>query len=212
MILVSLFKWHSLNWDMKYERCNTWTCVTFLFVYFLPLEAIGNIKEWLRIHLNLSVCAWDEIVLERSYWSIQYQIKLPIHNVRRILSVVWGGETPWPESASKLYRPSDRRLSAKLLPAFVDRVCHVVSVTDPFARILDFLDWQLYENKYKVISYCYQLHFPSTWHWRESVHYNFIGRCMKTCNSQSLAPKLATTNNNNTQTHRHAMLHQGTEY
>jgi hypothetical protein len=36
-------------------------------------------------------------------------------------------------SASKLYRPSDRRLSAKLMPSFPDR-CHVVSATDPHGR------------------------------------------------------------------------------
>jgi hypothetical protein len=40
-------------------------------------------------------------------------------------------KTPWHESASELYRPSDRRLSEKLVPAFTDRGCHVVSVTDP---------------------------------------------------------------------------------
>jgi hypothetical protein len=28
---------------------------------------------------------------------------------------------PWPESANELYRPSDHRLSAKLLPTFGDR-------------------------------------------------------------------------------------------
>jgi hypothetical protein len=38
-------------------------------------------------------------------------------------------KTTWPESASELYRPSDRRLSAKLVPTFADRMCHVVSVT-----------------------------------------------------------------------------------
>jgi hypothetical protein len=27
-------------------------------------------------------------------------------------------KTPWPQSASELYRPSDRRLSAKLVPTF----------------------------------------------------------------------------------------------
>jgi hypothetical protein len=30
-------------------------------------------------------------------------------------------KTPWPESAIELYRPSDRRLSAKLVPTFADR-------------------------------------------------------------------------------------------
>jgi hypothetical protein len=49
-------------------------------------------------------------------------------------------QTPWSESASELYRPSDRRLSAKWLPTFVDKGCHVVSVTDPYGRILGFLD------------------------------------------------------------------------
>jgi CBS-domain-containing membrane protein len=49
-------------------------------------------------------------------------------------------KTPWPESASELYRPSDRRLSEKLVPTFADRGCHVVNVTDPYGRILGFLD------------------------------------------------------------------------
>jgi hypothetical protein len=39
---------------------------------------------------------------------------------------------------------SDRRLSAKLVPTFADRWCHVVSVTDPYGRILGFLDWSRY--------------------------------------------------------------------
>jgi hypothetical protein len=53
-------------------------------------------------------------------------------------------KTPWPESASELYRSSDSRLSAKLVPTFADRGCHVVSVTDPYVRILDFLDRNRY--------------------------------------------------------------------
>jgi hypothetical protein len=53
-------------------------------------------------------------------------------------------QTPWSESASELHRPSDRRLSAKWLPTFADRGCHVVSVTDPYCRILDFLDRSCY--------------------------------------------------------------------
>jgi hypothetical protein len=41
-------------------------------------------------------------------------------------------------------RPSDRRLSANLVPTFADRGCHVVSVTDPSARILGILDRSRY--------------------------------------------------------------------
>jgi hypothetical protein len=44
-------------------------------------------------------------------------------------------------SACELYRPSDSRLSAKLVPTFEDRGSRVVSATDPYSRILAFLDW-----------------------------------------------------------------------
>jgi hypothetical protein len=63
-----------------------------------------------------------------------------------ILYIIYieGNLTVWPESASELYRPSDCRLSAKLLPTFADRGCHVVSVTDPYVRIIAFLDRSRY--------------------------------------------------------------------
>jgi CBS-domain-containing membrane protein len=53
-------------------------------------------------------------------------------------------QTPRPEFVSELFRPSDRGLSAKLVPTFADRGCHVVSVTDPYGRILGFLDRSRY--------------------------------------------------------------------
>jgi hypothetical protein len=40
------------------------------------------------------------------------------------------------KSAIELYRPSDRRLSEKLVPTFAYRVCYVVSVTDPYGSHL----------------------------------------------------------------------------
>jgi hypothetical protein len=52
--------------------------------------------------------------------------------------------TPWPESASELQWPSDRRLSARWLPTFAHKGCQVVSVMDPYGRILGFLDRSRY--------------------------------------------------------------------
>jgi hypothetical protein len=49
-------------------------------------------------------------------------------------------QTSWSESVSEPYRPSDRRLSAKSVPTFADRGCHVVSVTDSYGRNVGFLD------------------------------------------------------------------------
>jgi hypothetical protein len=64
--------------------------------------------------------------------------------VRRWDSAIALKKTPCPESASELYRPSDRRLSANLVSTFADRGCHVVSVTDPYGLILGFLDRSCY--------------------------------------------------------------------
>jgi hypothetical protein len=50
------------------------------------------------------------------------------------------------ESASELYRSSDRRRSAKLVPSLADRECHVVSATSPSDRNFDFLDPDNYAN------------------------------------------------------------------
>jgi hypothetical protein len=54
------------------------------------------------------------------------------------------GLSSWPESACELYQPNDRRFWEKILPTFADRGCHLVSVADPYGRILDFLDPEPY--------------------------------------------------------------------
>jgi hypothetical protein len=53
-------------------------------------------------------------------------------------------KNPRSESANELYRQNYRCLSAKLVPTFADRRCHVVSVTDPYDRILHFLEQSRY--------------------------------------------------------------------
>jgi hypothetical protein len=50
-------------------------------------------------------------------------------------------KTSWPESAGELHQPNDRRFLAKIVPTFEDGGCHVVNVTDPYGRILAFLDF-----------------------------------------------------------------------
>jgi hypothetical protein len=63
---------------------------------------------------------------------------------------------------SELYRLSDHRLSAKLVPTFEDRGCHVVSVTDPYGRILAFLD----RSSYFFFQVALQLY---SWGWVDLV-------------------------------------------
>jgi hypothetical protein len=75
---------------------------------------------------------------------------IPFHTIDHKLNQK---KTPWSESASELYRPSDRRLSEKLVP---ERGCHVVIVTDPpraYSRISrpDVIDHR-YLNRKLIIS------------------------------------------------------------
>jgi hypothetical protein len=68
----------------------------------------------------------------------------------------------WPESTSKLYPLSDCRLSAKLVPTFAARGCHMVSVTDPYDCILGFLD----RSRYFLFQVAPQLY---SWGWVDPV-------------------------------------------
>jgi hypothetical protein len=63
-------------------------------------------------------------------------------------------QTLCPESPRELYRPSGSRFSAKLVPTFADRGCHVVSVTDPYCRVLGFL----YRSRYLFFQAALQLY------------------------------------------------------
>jgi hypothetical protein len=55
-----------------------------------------------------------------------------------------GRKTLWSQSASELYQPSNRHFSAKLLSTFLHRRYNVVSVMDPYGRILGFWDQSRY--------------------------------------------------------------------
>jgi hypothetical protein len=61
-------------------------------------------------------------------------------NIKQLHNVALKKKSPWPQPARELHWPSDCLLSAKLVPTFADRGCHVVSVMDHHGHILGFLD------------------------------------------------------------------------
>jgi hypothetical protein len=75
---------------------------------------------------------------EHYNWGSHSYVSLIVIKLKKI------NYTPWPESASELYRLSDRLLSAKSVTTFVERGCRVISATDPYGRILGFLDRRRY--------------------------------------------------------------------
>jgi hypothetical protein len=108
-----------------------------------------NVKKYctmdrrLSHHQNFDI-NWDPIKTTSTHISIQNK------------------QTPWPESASELYRQSDSRLSKKLVSTFADIRYQVVIVTDPYCRILGFLDW----SRYFFVQVAPQLY---SWGWVEPV-------------------------------------------
>jgi hypothetical protein len=101
--------------------------VGFLFRFY-EQNSVVECKGFLRWCLTPRITGFLDFVHRQEFSGPMIEVK----------------KTPWSESASELYRPSDRRLSAKRLPIFADIGCHVVSVTDPYGRILDFLDRSRY--------------------------------------------------------------------
>jgi hypothetical protein len=92
---------------------------------------------------TLKYCVPDAIILFLSQLMHTQQCVLrqwKHHNRLPVQCQQTNKQSPWSESVSELYRPSDRRLSAKWMPTFADRGCHMISVMDPYGRILGFLD------------------------------------------------------------------------
>jgi hypothetical protein len=66
---------------------------------------------------------------------------------------------------------SDRRLSAKLVPTFEGRRCHVVRMTDPYGRILGFLDRTLYCKQSIIAGAVYGKNVKSQTRVSHNVHF-----------------------------------------
>jgi hypothetical protein len=81
-----------------------------------------------------------------SAYPVSYTISETVWKVYRPVSFWYNmkKKTSWRQSASELYRPSDRRLSAKLVPTFADKESRVVSATDLYGRIRGFIDRSSY--------------------------------------------------------------------
>jgi hypothetical protein len=123
---------------------------TRIIIHCLPLQCNRDILQISRISLTCFELLLSEFNLigylcHVRYFTYYYYCTLCYNHVikpdymkqnKQTNSMVWVRE--------RTYRPSDRRLSAKWLPTFADKGCHVVSVTDPYGRILGFLDRSRY--------------------------------------------------------------------
>jgi hypothetical protein len=84
---------------------------------------------------------WGYIIISRIWFRVIHKLKLN--------SVALIREWTIPTTPTI---PSDRRLLANLVPTFADRGCHVVSMTDPYGRILGFLDRSSYFSSEQLLN------------------------------------------------------------
>jgi hypothetical protein len=126
---------HSLETWGKYIYVKKRVKTLFLNAGFLDWYVVHHIKIYCRLSCILNLAETVIGVLANQRLPSHPFTQIFMYTSHLLLMIT----TPWPESASELYRPSDRHLWAKLVPTFADRGCHVVSVTDPYGRILGFL-------------------------------------------------------------------------
>jgi hypothetical protein len=98
-----------------------------------PRAGLGNMDKRMFLTLpGLELRPLCRPVRRQSLYRLRYPRSLSVCINKK--------QTPWLQSASELYQPSDRRLSAKLVPTLAGRGYRVVSATDPHSRNLGFLD------------------------------------------------------------------------
>jgi hypothetical protein len=119
-------------------------CKQFCFIISNTVKHKGNCNgHTLQVPCHSAISVHDILLSNKSLTScVQEQSKDLSSSCPSLLANK--KKTPWSESARELYRPGDRHLTMKSLPTFADKGCHVVSVTDPYGRILGFLDRSRY--------------------------------------------------------------------
>jgi hypothetical protein len=113
--------------------------------YYWPIRCLSHNTEILRIlrisSIGPTLCPKDPQAI------ISTELRRLSLNKGQLCSSIqnlFHSQLPGLSPQSELYRPSDRRMSATLMPTFAERGCHVVSATDPHGRILGFLDRSRY--------------------------------------------------------------------
>jgi hypothetical protein len=145
----SLLATSEVDWDMWLLRIWAYSYLKTVFGKEFLVIVLEESNRYCHMHHLIPSLCWFHLVILASHFLLNLESCLfgrcfRFQSQNKTLNSLFLKKTPWSESTSELYRPSDRRLSAKLVKTFADRRCHVVSVTDPYSRILGFLDRSRY--------------------------------------------------------------------
>jgi hypothetical protein len=133
--------WKWLKW---YNATENYLCFGFRLDAHCSVHGRGNRNCSLQIQKD--VCT-PQYIIKGCCSSCLHAKNMSAVEIRSELCAVYGknvmkNSMTW---VSERTIPTEQsRLSAKLVPALADRGCYVVSVTDPYGRILSFLDRSRY--------------------------------------------------------------------
>jgi hypothetical protein len=135
-LYASSNKPHKIGHNRKAFKTLIWPCSSWNTSLVLEINI-----DWIQSH-SLCFLLPGVFCYRTNLWCWRHQALCPyllaskhLRRIQQTNSVAWVRERTI---------PSDRRLSAKWLLTFADRGCHVASVTDPYVRILGFLDRSRY--------------------------------------------------------------------
>jgi hypothetical protein len=114
------------------------------FILKRRTKKTNSIRRLYLQKIHRSELVADSRRITNTYQILQPRVNARLSNCSTITTTNKENKTPWPKFTSKRYRPSDRRLSTKLVPTFTDIECHMVNVADPYGRNLGFLDRSRY--------------------------------------------------------------------
>jgi hypothetical protein len=116
-----------LPMTLCFPGCNTTHRACLMMHPLLKLHAVRRMINWKGSERKLScsnsaTTPYPTVSDARSYKPLlsTYQAKRCHNPESHNVNTLKQNYTPWPQSASKLYRPSNRRLSAKLVPTFAE--------------------------------------------------------------------------------------------
>jgi hypothetical protein len=138
MLDQSRYCWSEIAYYMQMSCFNCYINNNYTIIIILS-DATAYTRQGLA-----SAIHWQSICTASHINQISPRDELNYFSVMDVKYILLTYLTQWPEFASELHWPSNRRLSAKLVPTFADRGCQEVSVTDPCGRIFGFLDRSRY--------------------------------------------------------------------
>jgi hypothetical protein len=140
LLLTAAFSWHC--WVQSSLTCSENSKASFAF------QLTYCIRDLQLLHHSHYSCPINHLKPNGGYNYHVYYVKIlhpliecicMLHMVLTIKSNCFLKKPPWPESASELYRPDDRRFSVKSVSTFADRgVSRSQRGGSPTAVISDF--------------------------------------------------------------------------